>query len=196
MEETRVRHLARIAAAAAAGRKKALAGHYLDALAAGVPVPDLQEATLQVFLFAGYPRALSAFGELHAALPDAAPARTEPPLDFTARGEEVFREVYGPHAAEVKRKLGALHEDLARFVLRDAYGQVLGRPFLGLKEREAMAVAMLAVLDQERELQAHVKGALRVGVPAALVRAALAAAEEGAGGELPLARRVVERGLA
>lgn len=196
MEETRVRHLARIAAAAAAGRRKALAEGYLGARAAGIPVEDLQEATLQVFLFAGYPRAIAAFLEFADAFPGAAPARTEPAADFAARGEEVFKAVYGPHAAEVKRKLGALHGDLARFILRDAYGQVLGRPFLGLEEREVMAVAMLAALDQERELLAHVKGALRVGVPVALVRAALAAAEEGAGRELAAARRVVERALA
>jgi 4-carboxymuconolactone decarboxylase len=196
MEETRVRYLARIAAAAAAGRRKALADYYLEARAAGIPVEDLQEATLQVFLFAGYPRAIAAFGELAEALPEAPAARTEPAADFAARGGEVFKAVYGPHAAEVKRKLEALHGDLARFILRDAYGQVLGRPFLDLKEREVMAVAMLAALDQERELRAHVKGALRVGAPAALVRAALAAAEEGAGRDLPTARRVVERALA
>lgn len=195
MEETRVRHLARITAAAAAGRRKALADLYREAVAAGIPVADLQEATLQVFLFAGYPRALAAFGELAEAVPLAAPARTEPAADFAARGEEVFRAVYGPHAAEVTAKLRTFHGDLARFVLRDAYGQVLGRPFLDLREREVMAVAMLAALDQERELRAHVKGALRVGVPAPLVRAAVAAAEEGGGRELPEARRVVERAL-
>jgi len=196
MEETRVRHLARIVAAAAAGRRKALADRYLEARAAGIPLADLQEATLQVFLFAGYPRAIAAFGELSASIPDAAPPRTEPPEDFAARGATVFQAVYGPHATEVRRKLDALHPDLARFILEDAYGQVLGRPFLGIGEREIMAVAMLAALDQERELRAHVKGALRVGVPRPLVLAALAAAEEGAGRDLPEARRVVERALA
>ncbi len=193
MEETRLRHLSRIAAAAAVGRRDALAGYFRAALAA-VPRPDLQEAALQVFLFAGYPRGITAFEALAEAAPgDAAP--TEPPADFAARGEEVFRAVYGPHAAEVKRKLAALHADFARFVLTDAYGQVLGRPFLGLEEREAMAVAILAALDQDAQLRAHVKGALRVGLAAPLVRAALAAAEEGCGRELPEARRVVERAL-
>ncbi len=193
MEETRVRHLARIAAAAAVGRGDALPGLFREALAA-VPRADLQEAALQVFLFAGYPRGIAAFEALAEAAPgDKAP--TEQPGDFTARGDEVFKAVYGPHAAEVKRKLAALHGDFARFVLKDAYGQVLGRPFLGLKEREAIAVAMLAAIDQDAQLRAHVKGALRVGLEPRLVRAALAAAEEGAGRELPAARRVVERAL-
>jgi alkylhydroperoxidase/carboxymuconolactone decarboxylase family protein YurZ len=194
MEETRVRHLARIAAAAAAGRRDALPGYFREALLA-VPRADLQEAALQVFLFAGYPRGIGAFEALAEAAPGGGPPPTEPPGDFAARGEEVFGAVYGPHAAEVKRKLAGLHPDFARFVLEDAYGQVLGRPFLGLEEREAMAVAMLAALDQDAQLRAHVKGALRVGLGAPLVRAALAAAEEGSGRELPRARRVVERAL-
>jgi len=193
MEETRVRHLGRIAAAAAAGRRDALAAHFRDALK-GIALGDLQEATLQVFLFAGYPRGIGAFEALAEAAPAGAPP-TEPAADFALRGEKVFEAVYGPHAPEVKRKLSALHPDFARFVLEDAYGQVLGRPFLDLKEREVMALAMLAALDQDAQLRAHVKGALRVGVPAPLVRAALAAAEEGCGRELPAARRVVERAL-
>lgn len=193
MEETRVRHLARIAAAAAAGRREALAGFFREALAS-VPRADLLEAALQVFLFAGYPRGIGAFEALAEAAPGGPPP-TEPAGDFSARGEEVFGAVYGPHAAEVKRKLAALHPDFARFVLKDAYGQVLGRPFLGLPEREAMAVAMLAALEQDAQLRAHAKGALRVGLPPALVRAALAAAEDGCGRELAAARRVVERAL-
>ncbi|HEX5136084.1 MAG TPA: hypothetical protein VFY93_03870, partial [Planctomycetota bacterium] len=168
MEETRVRHLARFAAAAAAGRRDALPGYVRDALAA-VPRADLQEAALQVFLFAGYPRGIGAFEALAEAAPGAPPP-TEPPGDFAARGDTVFRAVYGPHAAEVKGKLAGLHPDFARFVLADAYGQVLGRPFLGLPEREAMAVAMLAALEQDAQLRAHVKGALRVGLAPALVR--------------------------
>lgn len=194
MEETRVRHLARIAAAAALGRRDLLPAFFREALAS-VPRAELQEAALQVFLFAGYPRGIGAFEALAEALPGGPPP-TEPAGDFSARGEGVFGAVYGPHAGEVKRKLAALHPDFARFVLKDAYGQVLGRPFLGLPDREAMAVAMLAALDQDAQLRAHVKGALRVGLPPPLVRAALAAAEEGAGTELPAARKVVERALA
>jgi len=195
MEETRVRHLARLAAAATAGRRDALAPAFREAIEAGIAAGDLQEATLQVFLFAGYPRAIAAFEALAEAAPDAAPAPSEPRADFAARGDAVFGAVYGPHAPEVKRLLARLHADFARFVLTDAYGQVLGRPFLDIRDREAMAVAMLAVLEQESQLRAHVRGALRVGVPPAHVRVALAAAEEGAGRTLDAARQVVARAL-
>ncbi|MHC4550185.1 MAG: carboxymuconolactone decarboxylase family protein [Planctomycetota bacterium] len=196
MEGMRTRHLGRITAAAAAGRRENLVGWYRAALADGVPAADLQEATLQVFLFAGYPRAINAFEELvHALGEHAPPPPQEPePEDLLARGRETFARIYGPHADAVLGKLDRMHPEFARYILRDAYGQVLGRPFLSLADRELMAVAMLAALGPRRQLSAHVRGCLRVGLAPQEVRRALAAAEE-AVGELIPAREVVERGL-
>lgn len=197
MEGMRTRHLGRITAAAAAGRRQPLADWYRAAIAEGIPAADLQEATLQVFLFAGFPRTLAAFEELELGLDGAHPA---PPReadggeDRMARGLEVFGKIYGRHADGVAQKLHELHPDFARFILRDAYGRVLGRPFLSIQDRELMAVAMLAVLGASRQLRAHVRGCLRIGLEAGEVRRALTAAEE-AVGELTAAREVVERAL-
>jgi len=179
MEGMRVGHLTRIAAAAAAGRRELLRAWYPEALAAGLPLPYLQEATLQVFLFAGYPRTIDAFEELFAACdaPEPAPREAHPP-DLVSRGEHLFARVYGVHADAVRKKLDVLHHDFARFVLRDAYGQVLGRPFLPIAERELMAVSMLGVLGLRTQLQAHVRGALNVGASVDDVRAAIAAVAE------------------
>lgn len=196
MEGMRTRHLGRIAAAAAAGRRELLADWYRAALAEGIPAADLQEATLQVFLFAGFPRTLAAFEELKLGLDgaDPAPPQEGDDVDHTARGLEVFGRIYGRHAEAVAGKLRDLHPDFARFVLRGAYGRVLGRPFLSIRERELMAVAMLAALGPHRQLRAHVRGCLRVGIEPDEVRRALAAAEEAAGELIP-ARDVVERAL-
>lgn len=197
MEGMRTRHLGRITAAAAAGRRQPLADWYRAAIAEGIPPADLQEATLQVFLFAGFPRTLAAFEELELGLDGADPA---PPQegdgdeDRMARGLEVFGKIYGRHAKGVAQKLHDLHPDFARFILRDAYGRVLGRPFLSIQDRELMAVAMLAALGPRRQLRAHVRGCLRVGLEADEVRCALTAAEE-AVGALTAAREVVERAL-
>ena len=195
MEATR--HLCRMAAAAAIGQRGRLAPAYKAALRAGAPPAALQEATLQVFLCAGFPRTIDAFEELAAVLGDASPAPPlEPrPPDSRARGEEVFRKVYGPHAEAVLAKLKALHPDFARFTLENAYGAVLGRPFLPLATRELLAVAMLAALGTMPQLRAHVRGALRAGCDAAAVRGALEAAEE-AVGLLAEARAIVDRALA
>ena len=195
MEGMRTRHLGRITAAAAAGRRQPLADWYRAAIAEGVPAADLQEATLQVFLFAGFPRTIAAFEELELGLDGADPA---PPQegegDRTARGREIFGKIYGRHADAVAQRLHELHPDFARFVLRDAYGRVLGRPFLSIQDRELMAVAMLAALGPRRQLRAHVRGCLRVGIAPDEVRRALVAAEE-AVGDLTAAREVVERAL-
>jgi 4-carboxymuconolactone decarboxylase len=196
MDAKRCRHLARVAAAAAAGRRELLRGWYRAALGNGVPVADLQEATLQVFLFAGYPRTIDAFEELEAAYGEPPPPPQEPePGDLLARGQALFRRIYGRHTPAVLEKLRSLHPDFARYVIYDAYGQVLGRPFLPVQEREVLAVAMLAVLGLKAQLKAHVRGALRVGTEPELVRVGLAAAGEAE----PIAselRDVVERTLA
>ncbi len=196
MEGMRTRHLGRIAAAAAAGRREPHADWYRAALAEGIPAADLQEATLQVFLFAGFPRTLAAFEELKLGLDgaDPAPPQEGDDVDHTVRGREVFGRIYGRHAEAVAQKLHDLHPDFARFVLRGAYGRVLGRPFLSIQERELMAVAMLAALGPYRQLHAHVRGCLRVGLHPDEVRRALAAAEE-AVGELIPAREVIDRAL-
>jgi 4-carboxymuconolactone decarboxylase len=198
MEGMRTRHLGRITAAAAAGRRQPLADWYRAAIAEGIPAADLQEATLQVFLFGGFPRTLAAFEELKLGLDGADPTPPQEEgagdVDYMERGLEVFRKVYGRHTEAVTQKLYDLHPDFARFILRGAYGRVLGRPFLSIEDRELLAVAMLAALGSHRQLRAHVRGCLRIGVEAAEVRRALTAAEE-AVGELPEAREVVERAL-
>ena len=158
----RIERLARIVAAAARGRTAELPRLYREASEAGVPAADLAEATLQVFLFAGYPRTIGAFRALRAVAPGTPPLEPDR-QDLTERGRETFEKVYGKHAPAVLGMLEELHPDFARYVLHDAYGQVLGRPFLPLVERELLAVAMLAALDLPDQLKAHVRGARAAG---------------------------------
>ncbi len=203
----RTRHLARIAAAAASGQRALLKPWYAAAHADGVSTDDLFEATLQVFLFAGFPRTIDAFEELHAALPDApAPPREggdessesdqeQTDGDVARRGRAYFDAIYEQHAAAVLKKLTDLHPDFARLTLRGAYGRVLARPFLPRADRELMAVAMLAVMGLRAQLRAHVHGAERTGATADQIRGAVAAAEEAAGEELPDARELLNRVL-
>jgi alkylhydroperoxidase/carboxymuconolactone decarboxylase family protein YurZ len=182
-------HLPRIAAAAATGQRDLCRRWCREALDEGVPVRDLQEAALQVFLFAGYPRGIDALEDVREAAGAPPPPPVHAPDDAAAEGRALFARIYGPHTETVLAKLEALHPDLARFVVRDAYGQVLGRPFLGIVDRELLAVAMLAALGLRAQLRAHVHGALRVGATPAQVRAAVA---EVVGDE---ARGRVERAL-
>lgn len=177
----RIRHLAPIVVAATHGWRDRLPGRYRAAADAGIPVADLLEATLQVFLFAGYPRTIGAFEALHEAFPGAV---GEAPLeadreDFAERGRETFEKVYAEHTERVVAKLEGLHPDFARYVLHDAYGQVLGRPFLPLRERELLAVAMLAALDLAPQLRSHLNGARAAGASEEEIEAALEAGRDG-----------------
>ena len=160
----RIQRLARIAAAASVGRTDELPALYADALDADVSAADLAEVTLQVFLFAGYPRTILAFQALRGVVGDDwQPTQEENAPDFAERGLETFEKVYGKHTEVVLGMLRSLHPDFARYVIHDAYGQVLGRPFLPLVERELLAVAMLAAMDLPDQLKAHVRGAKAAG---------------------------------
>jgi len=187
----RSRHLCRIVAAAAIGWKEQLSAWYGTALADGVEPDALFEATLQVFLFAGYPRTIDAFAALRGVVGDVRAPLEPKAKDLPARGRKVFEQVYGDHTKPVLAFLEGLHHDFARFLIRDAYGQVLGRPFLKMVDRELMAVSMLAALELRMQLKAHVRGALRVGAKPKQVRRALEAAEDAAG-PLPEARELAE----
>ena len=194
MDAKRIRLLCGTAAAAALGRRDLLGTLYLDALKAGIGLEDLQETTLQVFLFAGYPRTIVAFESLAAAAPSYAPPPAEPDRpDLDERGRELFARIYGPHAERVLSHLQELHPDFQRYVVRDAYGQVLARPFLPVEERELLAVAMLGAMRLPRQLRAHVRGALNVGASADQIETALEAVEAVAGAEAAAQARTVAR---
>ncbi len=194
MDAKRIRLLCGTAAAAALGRRDLLGTLYPDALSAGIPLEDLQETTLQVFLFAGYPRTIVAFESLAAAAPSYAPPPAEPDRpDLDERGRELFARIYGPHTERVLSHLHDLHPDFQRYVVRDAYGQVLARPFLPVEERELLAVAMLGAMRLPRQLRAHVRGALNVGASKDQIETALEAVEAAAGADAASEARDVAR---
>ena len=71
------------------------------------------------------------------------------------------------------RRMGAFHPDLASWILEDGYGRVLARPGLPAGERELLAVAALAALGLDRQLESHVRGARRLGAAPSRIRAVL-----------------------
>ncbi|MHC4959891.1 MAG: carboxymuconolactone decarboxylase family protein [Planctomycetota bacterium] len=183
----RIRHLVRIAASAALGTRGDLMPRYSAALDDGVSADDLWEATLQVFLFAGYPRTIGALQVLSELVDTPPPLEPQPP-DAAHRGLELFERIYADQTETVRRMLDDLHPDFARFTLEHAYGKVLSRPFLPARERELMAVAMLGVMGLKAQLQSHVKGALRCG---ATPEEVLIAAEEAPDEQRTLVQRTV-----
>ena len=165
---------------------------------------DVREALLVVSLFAGFPRTLDAFEAARAAWGDGGgPEPENVPTDagarhelFAARGRELFARVYGGNAGRVLDKLEGLDPELKQWILADAYGKVLARPFLSPADTERLAVVLLATLSLRNQLPGHVRGALRCGATAAGLTASLdAAAAFIAPDDLALARDLVARGL-
>ncbi len=148
-----------------------------------------------VHLFAGFPRALSALEALRAARSRRSSASSVDRARPEA-GRRAFERIYGLQADPVRRLLRDLDPCVARWIRDHAYGRVLSRPGLPLRDRECLAVAALVATHQEKQLVSHVRGAERSG---ASVRAILACARAGAR-RLPRASRArllatVERSL-
>ncbi|MDF1700649.1 MAG: NUDIX domain-containing protein [Planctomycetota bacterium] len=172
------RRLLVIAAAAAVGDRDLL-GRELDAaVAAGERPARLVETLLQIVPYAGYPRAITAFGILRARLPEA-PASHEAETDretSAARGRAAFEAVYGTTAGAVQRGLAALDPVLARWTLEHAYGRVLAREgTLSLLEREYLGVSILTALGGLGDpLLGHMRACVRLGSSQQGVAAAIA----------------------
>jgi 4-carboxymuconolactone decarboxylase len=182
------------AAATALGRADVCRAALRIALRDGVAPERLREAVLQTYLFAGYPRAINALGELSALSPVPGPG-VDPGADagqmpqWRERGEDLCRRVYGeeryPRLLEL---MGRISPELGRWMVVEGYGKVLSRPGLDAVTRELVAVGALLVLHVPAQLAAHLRGALLVGARPDEVTAAVRT------GALLAPERLVEAG--
>ncbi len=136
---------------------------------------DLEETLLQGVLFYGFPRSVTAFGILEEHWPraeDSAPG-TLPRERWETAGRELFDAIYDRNADAVHAMLRHYHVDFHDFVLESAYGRVLARPGLTAREREILACATLAAMEQIPQMVAHGRGARRFGASSEELREAL-----------------------
>ena len=167
------RGLVELAVAIAADGEMALRNAMARAAAARIDPVWVEELILQSHLFSGFPRALNAAREWRRASgrhapngdPDAdpAPARVRA---WYARGESTCATVYGDTYERLRANIRELHPALDAWMIVDGYGKVLGRPQLDLRRRELCIVAVCAVGEQDRQLHAHLRGALNAGASA------------------------------
>ena len=187
--------LVRASAAIGAGREdaleEALRAAFERTRAGGPPsATAVEEMLLQSHLFAGYPATIRALetwrrvaGEPEAPIVEADIA------GWAARGEAVCERVYGGQYERLRDRVASLHPELDRWMVRDGYGRVLGRPGLSLPVRELCVVALLCAQDSEAQLYSHLRGARQVGASEEEVEAVLHVASE----LLPAARREAAR---
>ncbi len=86
-------------------------------------------------------------------------------VDFNSgKGTEVFTKLGGASGADMFKSFDQVCPDLADYISDFAFGHVLTRPGLALRDRELAAVAALAVLNtSQRQLEVHVNAALNAG---------------------------------
>lgn len=146
------------------------------------PAREAEEALLQSYLFLGYPAALNALARWRELTGRAPPsATTDEWNEWRERGTEVCQAVYGDQYERLRTNIRRLHPDMERWMVAGGYGKVLARPGLALGKRELCIAALLAGVEAPRQLYAHLRGALNVGVAPAVVEEALAEASEWTG---------------
>jgi alkylhydroperoxidase/carboxymuconolactone decarboxylase family protein YurZ len=162
----------------AAAMARGLRDPAMDALArarrAGAARVAAEETALMLVLHAGYPAALEALALLMEAWPGRPRAVAEGDRSRWRRnGERLCRRVYADAYPKLIANVRRLHPTLAVWMVEQGYGRVLSRPFLSDRDRERVAVAVLAAGGWERQLVSHLLGADRVGVPRVETRRAL-----------------------
>ena len=166
--DPQTRDLVRFAAAIAQGYEPELRERVGPLRSSQVPAAWVEELLLQSVLMVGYPRALVAFTIWRqfgaVAVPEAdADADYARVPEWTRRGEEVCRTVYGDNYRKLRDSIRALHPAVDAWMITEGYGRTLARPGLDLLRRELCTVAQTAVLETPRQLHSHLRGALNAG---------------------------------
>lgn len=152
----------------------------MDTAVATAP-EEAEEVLLQSYLFLGFPVALNAMGLWRRRTGRPAPERrpAEPSMEaLRERGEEVCREVYAGQYDALRALMAGVHPELDRWAIAEGYGKLLGREGLDLPTRELCVAALLAGTTASRQLHAHLRGCLNVGVPVARVDAMMEAVRD------------------
>jgi 4-carboxymuconolactone decarboxylase len=169
-----------LAAAIAQGESSEIRDRVDEAVAAGVSAAWGDELLLQSVLMVGWPRALLA-AALWRKATGAAATGGDTDLDYSAhaewtrRGEETCRRIYGDNYSRLRDNVRSLHPALDAWMVTEGYGRTLSRPGLDLVRRELCTIAQTAVLNTPRQLHSHLRGALLAGADVGAIDAALTA---------------------
>jgi 4-carboxymuconolactone decarboxylase len=176
--DLQTRELVRFAAAIAQGDEPDMRERVRAVRMAQVPVVWVEELLLQSILMCGYPRALVAMAvwrkfsgiKAPASDPDAS---YEAHADWARRGEVTCAIIYGDNYRKLRDNVRALHPAVDEWMIAEGYGRTLSRPGLDLMRRELCTVAQTAILETERQLHSHLRGALNAGADPMQVDAVL-----------------------
>lgn len=169
------RELVELSIVIATAREPELRAGMRRAVDAAVNPEWVEELILQSYIFAGFPRALNAARDWRRASGIPAPRTDDDALGdryerWRERGEVTCATVYGAVYDRLRGNIRELHPALEEWMIVEGYGKLLGRPGLDLARRELCIVAVCGALDQERQLHAHLRGALNAGASPAEIQ--------------------------
>jgi 4-carboxymuconolactone decarboxylase len=173
------RELVELSIAIATAREPELRERMRRAAAVALNPVWVEELILQSYIFAGFPRALNAAREWRAASGIRAPRADDDAGGdryelWRERGEATCALVYGEVYERLRSNIRELHPALEEWMIVEGYGKLLGREGLDLRRRELCIVAVCGALEQERQLHAHLRGALNAGAAPAEISDTLA----------------------
>lgn len=85
--------------------------------------------------------------------------------DRFARGARIQAQLDPDLTEGLRRALGDIAPDFARYTVEFPFGDVYARPALDLRARQIATIAALTTLGEQRQLEAHLRFALNIGVP-------------------------------
>ena len=175
------RHLGWICALLALDDEGMLGASIASALEAGVPAAEARHAIVQSHLFVGYPRTINGLIRLRGECRVAGVSWPDSALEedygawaaWEERGERLCRTIYGERFERLQARIAGLHAPLARWMILEGYGKVLGAGGLAPRRRQRLVVSVLAAQGAWRQLRSHLLGGLHLGLTAAELRASL-----------------------
>ncbi|MCO4780746.1 MAG: carboxymuconolactone decarboxylase family protein [Candidatus Cloacimonetes bacterium] len=79
-------------------------------------------------------------------------------------GEEKGRELLGSKWDKIIEALSAQNQDITKYIVEWAYGEIYNRPGLDLKQREIISITSLAMQGKNSQLKTHIFAALNAGL--------------------------------
>ena len=92
-------------------------------------------------------------------------ASAKPADGRRARGQKVFAAIHKDAGRQVVARLRTISPDFADMIIDFGFGEIYARPGLDLRSRQIATVAALTALNNApQQLQAHMQGALNLGI--------------------------------
>lgn len=167
-----------IAAFTAAGDTEKLKGAFEAGLDAGLTINEIREILIQMYAYAGFPRALTGISTFMSVLDErkkrnindpvgVGPKKLPPDADKYAIGEKIQTALVG------KPVTGPLYEfcpDIGVFLKEHLFCDIFARDLLSVQERELATISALAALPAPAQLASHFRVCLNTGISADQLR--------------------------